>query len=216
MKELKIVMGDKIELRPKLPDGSYSSAIFASKIQDVLSEKEFLILPLDKKDLAAWIGKVFELTVIRKNEVYVSDAEIIGVTREKSLDFFRLAILGVFARNQRRSYYRLKIYLEVEVLEHGKFKTIDISGKGMAFISDKNIPKYEKIEIAINLEGDIVNVSGTVLRCVDVSIDDSTERFLVCVEFKYIEKEVQNKILQFIYKKQRIMIGNGVLASSKS
>lgn len=214
MKELKISMGDKIELRPKLPDGSYSSVVFASKIQDRLSEKEFLILPLAKNGLTAWIGKIFQLTVIRKNEVYVSDVEVKGVTREKSTHFLRLAILGALESYQRRSFYRLKIYLEAEVLEYGKSKTVDISGNGMAFISDKEIPKHEKIEIAVNLKGDIVNVSGTVIRCIDVSIDDSAKRFLVSVEFKYVEKEVQNKIVQFIYAQQRIMIENGILVSS--
>lgn len=202
-----ISTGDKIELRPLLSNGSFSSFVFFSQIQDLLSENEFLIFPLNKDDLDTWPGHIFQITVVRKNKIYISTAKVENTIREKAQSFLQLLILEDFGCKQRREFYRLKTGLEIEIAEYGKFRTVNISGSGMAFISDKKIEESETITGNVNLRGDIVEVSGTVVRCLGNWGDNN----LVCVKFKDVEKEVQDKIVKFIYKEQRIMMEKGVL-----
>lgn len=201
--------GDKLELRPQLSDGSFSSFIFFSQIQDLLSENEFLIFPLNKDDLDTWLGRIFQITVVQTNKIYISTAKVENTVCKKAQSFLQLLILENFECIQRREYYRLKTGLETEIAEYGKFRTVNISGNGMAFVSDKKIEESETIKGTVDLRGDIVEVSGTVVRC----LGNWGDKNLVCVKFKDVEKEVQEKIVKFIYKEQRIMMEKGVLFS---
>ncbi|HWR57096.1 MAG TPA: hypothetical protein VN462_11330, partial [Negativicutes bacterium] len=121
-----ISIGDKIELRLQLSDGSYSANVFPSQVQDVFSKSEFLILSPSGSDLDKWIGRIVQLTVIRKGDLYISTAKITSKTSENSLSFLRLVLSGNFRRTQRRTFYRLEINLETDIAGYGKFSTVDI------------------------------------------------------------------------------------------
>lgn len=213
MRKFKIALGDKIELLPLLPDGSYSDTCLVSQIQEILSENDFCILPLDEEHPAKWIDHFFQLTVIRKNQIYVSVVQVVGCEKENSLIFLRLRVLENFAPKQRRSHFRLKVYLKVEIPGYGKYKTVDLSGSGLAFISDKKIPEDEQLDINLNLAGIKMNFTGIVLRSFDISRNVSEKRFLTSIEFQDIEKADQNELLKYIYAQQVIMIKKGILTS---
>lgn len=213
MKNFQLALGDKIELLPMLPDGSCSTTSFASQIQEVLSENDFLILPLDRDHPANWIGRSFKLLVIRKNIIFVNIVVIKRPIRENGILFLHLITLEPYRATQRRLFYRLKVYLEIEVSEYGKYKTVDLSGSGLAFISDQKIPRGERIDITIFLREEKLDVSGVVLRSIDVSRDADKSRFQTSIEFTAIDKNIQNAILRYIYAQQRIMIKNGILTS---
>mgnify|MGYP001004889412 CR=1 FL=1 len=203
-----ITVGDKIELRLRLPDGSYSSFFFSSQIQDILSENEFLIFPLTK-NLDIWPGRIFQLTVIRKTQVYTSAVKVEDIIRDDARSFLRLLVLEDFRRKQRREFYRLNVSLKTEISEHGKYRTVNLSGNGMAFLSDKKFEEGEELTGTINLKGNVVGMSGVVVR----SIDNLDGKHHISVEFRDLEKGVQNEIVKFIYREQRIMMGKGVLLS---
>jgi c-di-GMP-binding flagellar brake protein YcgR len=207
MNVLKLSVGEKIELRPQLTDGTYASVVFAVPIQDVVSEKEFLILPLNDDDLANWLGHVLQLTVVRKNEAYTTTVQVKTQSSERNLSFLHLVILENFKRQQRRAFYRLKISLATEVFDYGKFMTTDLSGSGMAFIADKPIAAGETLKGTLDLKGQIINFSGTVVRC----SEDANGRSLVHIEFTDIPKVLQDLIVTFLHKQQLIMLKKGLL-----
>jgi c-di-GMP-binding flagellar brake protein YcgR len=202
-----VSLGERIELRPQLSDGSFASVPFPSQIQDIVSAKEFLIFPLNDEDLDSWLGRVLQLTVIRKNETYVGTVKVEKKSRERRLFFLHLVLQGNFRRLQRRAFYRLKIELATEIFGYGKFRTVDISGGGMAFIADRKIAERETIAGSLDLKGNLVRVAGTVVRCVA----DLEGKYLICLEFQDISKPLQDEIVRFIHKQQIMMIKKGVL-----
>lgn len=209
MGAFQISLRDKIELRPLLSDGSCAAVPFPSQIQDIVSESEFLIFPLND-DWDGWMGRIFQLEVIRENGIYTATVKIVRKSNENNLHFFHLVLLKNFKRLQRRSFFRLKINLATEIAGYGTFRTIDISGGGMTFVSDKKIDAKETITGTIDLRGEVVSISGIVVRC----INDSGGSYFVCVEFTDIRKPLQDEIVAFIHKEQLIMIKKGILMPS--
>lgn len=202
-----ISLGDKVELRPQLPDGSYSSKIYYSMVQNVVSDHEFQIFPLTNYNLKGWIGRVLQVTVIHNKKAYAGTVRVEKISREGTLNFFALVLLEDFKELQRRNYYRLQYNADLEIEGRGRFKTYDISGSGLAFISDKKFEKDETLTLTLHLSEHKLDITGVVVRCTDFM----SEKFLVSVCYKDIEKKVQNQIIRFLHKEQLILLRKGLL-----
>jgi len=202
-----ISLGDRVELRPQLPDGSYSSRTYYSMVQNVKSDQEFQILPLTTHNLKNWIGHILQVTVIQNKKAYAGTVRIERITKEGKLRFFDLVVVDDLKEIQRRDYYRLQYNADLEIEGHGKFKTFDISGNGLAFISDEKFNKGETLAITLHLGDHKLDICGVVVRCADFL----SENHLVSVYYKDIERKVQNQIIGFLHKQQLIMLRKGVL-----
>ena len=207
MDAYQISLGEKMEFKPQLPDGTFSASIFSSQVQNIVSENEFQILPLAGQNHDGWIGRILMTTVVRDKIAYEGVVKVEKIVSEGHLNFFDLVIVENFKEKQRRNFFRLPIRLEFEIEEYGKFKTYDISGNGLAFLSDKEIPKGEALAITLHLKDDLFDICGTVVRCTKYS----AEKFLISVSFKDIGEKVQNEIARFLHKQQIVMIRKGAL-----
>lgn len=202
-----ISVGEKMELRPQLSDGSYSSSSYLSQIQNILSENEFQILSLTDNNPDSWVGRVLLITIVQDDVAYAGTAKIEKIVNDGNLAFFNLVLVEKIKQAQRRDYYRLKIKLEIEIGEYGKFRTYDISGNGLAFLSDKKIEKGQVLAITLHLKDDIYDICGIVVRCSNVS----EKKFLVSIHFKDIGERLQDEIASFLHKQQLVMLRKGIL-----
>ncbi len=206
MDAFQVAPGQKMEFRPQLPDGDFSTSTFSSQVQDIVSENEFQILPLaDNAD--NWMGRVLLATVVYEKKAYEGLVRVEKVTSEGNLRFFDLIIVENFREQQRRDFYRLNIRLGIEIEGYGTFKTYDISGGGLAFLSDKEFMKDEALAISLHLKDDIFELHGVVVRCARYS----TEKFLISVYFKDIREKAQDEIANYLHKQQIFMISKGIL-----
>ncbi len=212
MSSLNLLLGERISLAPLLPDGSCSDQTYTSTIQDILSDTELLIAPISYRDLESFIGHEFKLTVARARESYVAAGKINGRTRQKNMFFFNVVILEDFVRVQRRGFYRLKISLGTEIWDYGKFSTVDLSGNGMTFKADVTpdieFKQGEQIKGTLDLNGNAVPISGTVIRLRGVPEEKKT---MVSVKFEGLNVKAQDKIVRFIHNQQFAMIKKGIL-----
>lgn len=209
MDTFQISLGDKVELRPQLPDGSFSSKVYYSMVQNILSDHEFQIFPLTNNNMKNWIGHVLQITVIKNNKAYTGTARIEKITREEKLRFFDLVLVEDFKAIQRRDYYRIQYNANLEIKNQGSFRTYDISGNGLAFISDKKFMKDETLDITLYLDNHQFDICGVVVRCTDYL----AERFLVSVYYQDIESKTQSQITSFLHKQQLLMLRKGILHS---
>lgn len=207
MDAFQISVGEKMELRPQLSDGSYSSSIYLSQVQNIVSENEFQILSLVDHNPDSWVGRILLITIVQENIAYVGTAKVEKIVNEGNLNFFNLILVEKIKQAQRRDYYRLKINLEIEIDGYGKFRTYDISGNGLAFLSDKKIEKDAALAITLYLKDDTYDICGNVVRCRNVS----EKKFLVSVSLKDIGEKLQNEIANFLHKQQLVMIRKGIL-----
>lgn len=207
MEPIRISPGDKIELQPMLSDGTFSPSSYASQIQDTLSDNEFQTLPLSENNVEEMVGRVFQVTLIRVNEAHVGVAKVEKTVSEGSLVFLQFVFTQNLSWTQRRNFYRLKIELEIDIDGQGKFKTYDLSGGGLSFMSPKKFDNNELLGITLELMGDEFLVRGAVVRCQEVS----SGKYFVAVCFRDIKEMVQDEIARFVQKRQTTLIKKGIL-----
>lgn len=207
MDSVNISLGENMELRPRLSDGSYSANTFTSKIQDVLSEKEFLILPPSDQDLDSWIGCVFQVTVVQEKEAFVGVVQVEKTVADGNLNFLHMTFTENLKLKQRRNFYRLKIGLTIEIAGHGTYKTYDISANGLAFVADKKFMKNETLAITLHIMDDLYPLYGIVVRCSELS----EKEILVSIHFSEIGEMLQDEIAKFIHAQQFVLMKKGVL-----
>ena len=207
MNTFQIALGEKMEFKPQLPDGTFSTSVFSSQVQNIVSEDEFQVLPLTDNNPDSWIGRILMSTVVQDKTAYEGVVKVKEMAYERNLRFFDLIIVEKFKEQQRRDFYRLNIKLDIEIDGYGKFKTYDISGGGLAFLSDREFMENEALNITLHLQDDQFEICGAVVRCTKYL----AEKFLVSVYFKDIGEKVQDEIAGFLQKQQIVMIRRGIL-----
>lgn len=206
MKKEFLNLGESIELRIQLPDGTYSLDVYSSKVQDIIRKTDILITP-PTSDYEKWLRRVVKITFIRENGLYSAPAKIIGKVEEDQLLLLHLKILDEFTRIQRRKFYRLKICLDVNINGLTKANTIDISGNGMLIISKTLFEVGAYVSGSIDLEGSGVFFKGVVVRVKDAKREGY---YQTSIHFNDIDEDVQDTIIKFIYSKQLQMLKNNI------
>ena len=202
MKPIKLELGELMEIRLRISNEVFSSNSFKAKVQDIISDKDYLITPPVDNNVDKWIGKIIKISIPRSDGAYSVTAKITGKKYEGSLIFLHTVLLEDFIRIQRREFFRLKYPLDVNIEDHGIATTIDISGNGLAIKSDFDFEENERIKGKIRLDTKIVEFSGTVVRCEKTS----DRQNLACIYLDDIDRETQDSIIKFIYDKQVEML----------
>jgi len=199
MQPIEIVAGEIIKLKFLLSDGNYSTRSYTTKIQEILENNSYLISPPFKDFDEKYEGKYIKVFVTRKDSIYSARAVFIKF-RGGALPLVEIHITHGFIRMQRRDFFRIKANLNISVENYGTFKTLNISGNGIAFISDVHFEDYQKIKGSIDLEGTTVKFNGIVIRTEKDKPEDANE--IVCISFTNISMHAQDTIVKFICKKQ--------------
>lgn len=192
--DIKLSVGEKIEFRFQLSDGSYSSSYFVSVIEEIVSENKFFISEDAEIDCSKWLGRVIRVMLPRKDGAYIAEGIF---TKQKMIEnnyFLLFEVSRDFTKVQRREFPRVKAELDLSIFGYGDAKTFDISGNGMAFLSELNYDVGENVTGWINLEGKSISFNGIVVRNQDVS-----EMYnLVCLYFSEISSDNQGAIIKFV------------------
>lgn len=119
---------------------------------------------------------------------------------------------------QKRNFVRLDVMCPIEyykldddVLEPQIFKATssDLSGGGMRFHSKEIIELDTELEMKLNLPShDQVSVCGKVVRCFPM---DTVPGYSIGVEFILLDKKDREKVIKFIFDRQRELRQKGLL-----
>lgn len=125
---------------------------------------------------------------------------------------FRVSDIDV---TQRRQYYRFKcsIPFKYRVIKHYKKdlnepfisgKTADISGSGLCFFSDDELPKDSLVECELNIDGKPIYLIGKTIRCLRGAENEQFRfSYEVGVIFSEIEEKNRDVIVKFIFAEER-------------
>jgi len=121
---------------------------------------------------------------------------------------------------QRRDFVRVPVNLYLEYkLEHGpeletevfhKVSIRDLSGGGTQFIAKNKLIKGDTLKIKLFLPNDTINCKAKVMW-VYTEIKDNKERLLTGIKFVDIPEKVRDKIIKYVFERQRELIQKGVL-----
>ncbi len=196
MEPIQLMLGEVLDIRFLVSDEVYSAVSYTSSVEMIVEKDEYLISsPLDN-DVDNFVGRKIKITVPRSNAAFWAEAEIIKKTNIGFTPLLHIKIISGFTKIQRREYYRLKIELDVNIEGLGNTKTVDISGNGLAILSEINFDTKEQIKGSLNIAGKEIPICGTIVRC-----QSASDKYnLVCVHLDDIDKQSQNEIIEFINK----------------
>ncbi len=194
MEPTELKAGENLELRFLISEGVFSSVSYNCTIDKVLSQNEYLVTPPVGNDAERCVGRTLKMTVPREDAAYWAEAEVTDRISRGFSSLLHIKVTSSYTRVQRREFFRLKVALDVNLEGYGSAKTVDISGNGIALMSEINFDKNEPIKGSLNIAGKEIPISGTIVRCQSASETHN----LVCIHLDDIDKSTQNDIVSFI------------------
>lgn len=206
MKFSDLSIGDKISIKIQRSDGSFAPTSYNSKIEDINLPNKIMISSPSTENLKKWVDKKVEISITSQDAAFVCIGKIERQTHENYVYLLEIKVLSELQRTQRREFYRLNIRLDVEVIDIGKVKTVDISGNGICLRFDDNslIKDRSTIMGIIDLDGQKVEFLGKIIRIQKVT-ENEKDFYTVHIKFLDLSPYYQNQIAKFVYKQQIIM-----------
>lgn len=193
---------------------------FVSQIVNIQEEYVDILIPIYKKrDIHLKHGSLLKLLVMKEDAIY----ELKTVLSEKlfgSIPLLRLKGISEINKIQRRDYYRLKIFREIEARqiidnnekkygESFKGNLQDISSGGLMFSTKEYFDEKDMLEFTLDLNNHKMVVLGIVVRR---NLNESY-RSPYSYGIKYVDLNTadRNAINRFIFEEQRRLIKKGLI-----
>ena len=120
-----------------------------------------------------------------------------------------IRIEGGSTGSSRRALMRLSVqqelfYAGLEEEAFSRTKTINMSGSGLLFATNRKFQQNDIIKVAMELEpGDLLRLRARVVRIAEKSGEDDNKQFMLGVQFISISKGEQDKIIGKIISLQQ-------------
>ena len=171
----------------------------------------------DKRGVHVLAGANIKITFLRQGDAAYTISVRVRGGGGADVDFFHTI---KFSRNQSRRYMRLEISLPLRyrVVESGDPKaepteetlqatTLDISGGGICFMADNQLKPGDIILHSIQIPGDSLGgIRSKVLKIIPIEKSETLTHYKHLLQFVGIELQQREKIIKFIFEKQREVI----------
>jgi len=215
-------IGDKVQI--EYWDAVGELRQYVSQVVDIHDgqDEEFIdvLIPIYKNmDVNIRQGTILKLIVFKGDAIY----EIRTILYKKlfgSIPLLRLKATSEVIKKQRRDYYRLKIFREIEARlvidpeekkygEKFKCNIQDISAGGLMFSSREYFNQNDLLEFALDLNGMIKVVKGVIVRR---TLNESYRApYSYGVQYVDLNPADINAITKFIFEEQRRLIKKGLI-----
>lgn len=165
--------------------------------------------------------KEYILVFYLKEGLYKATVVLSDVYTEEGIDVVELELVSELERYQRREYYRIDYYCDIEyrileiiddngeMIRHSgdwnKAKLSNISGGGMKFTSKDGITTAKRVFLKFALgEGLNRNLYNCLANVVLISKkDNGTPLYEYRVSFSDIEESARENIIKFVFEEER-------------
>lgn len=211
-----INIGEKLEIIVKR--NSQEDVKGYSMLQDITSAGELVITQPMRDGVPIEIRPSDSIRILffKEEGCFAFDGRPINRFKIKNVDMISIRQISSIEKIQRRQFYRLKIVLPVEIklLDDKEGSTIlkgysvDISGNGLRLNIDQKLDVNSIIKCNIKLSSnETLSVKGRVVR---VALDNKfAYKYDIGISFVDIPNATQDRIVKFIFEKQRELISKG-------
>lgn len=186
--------------------------VFSSRVEDIRRDSIIVAAPYKKGSLVPVpVGKDVLIRVGKDGTYYLFHTKVTARTGGQQ-PVLQLSIPFKISKIQMRSWVRVDVNLPTQYRllesedEFIKSTTTDVSGGGICMLVDNEIEKDILLELNIAFPDNfILKTKGIVCRCLN---ENKIIRLGVC--FQEINERHQERIVNFVFKKQREIIQKGV------
>lgn len=216
MKVEEIKLNQLIEVSVDDANSAYRS--LASRIEGVGQESFQISVPMYKGSiLPVSLGTRLVIFLIHRGDAYTFNTVVSGRLRDP-IPLLTIRKPEAIQKIQRRFWVRMPVTLKVGfalenpdgVIEEGSGQSIDLSGGGMLLLTDYDLQPGQVINLGFELPGDgQISCKSRVLRTFR---DEYTGKNSIkaAMEFFDISERFRDKIVKFIFNRQREWIKKGV------
>ncbi len=203
-----------------------NNLVFYSKLVEVLSEKEVIIIP-PKNNRGEIVklsnNKQYKIKFKTDKGIFENVMKIVSYDINNGIPIVKIKFIEPTIKIQRREGFRLNIEIEFEFyvikdmnIENSKAdgmllckgKTLDISNGGLKFISNKNIQLGDNIKILLNIDEVIVETLGNIIYKEEINSKDKNMFSYKC-RFDNISQKYKEQISKYIFETQRELFKKG-------
>jgi len=186
--------------------------VFSSRIEDIKRDAIIVAAPYKKGSVVPVpVGEEIQIRFGKNGSYFLFHTRVVGRIGGQQ-PVLQLSIPFKVTKIQMRSWVRVDCNLPVlyRVLgsetEFVESVAIDVSGGGVCMLVDKPIEKDTLLELEITIPDDfILKINGLVSRCLN-----ETKPIRIGVCFQEINERHQERIVNYVFKKQREFIKKGV------
>lgn len=213
--------GERIEI---IIDNDKHQEVYVSKIEEVIDRVTLIIAsPISGKYFTYFsVGQEIKIVFFRDESAYAFNARVIDRIKYNNSVSAVVNAISKTHKVQRRNYFRLGVMVDMtisykvgynSVIKH--LDAVDISGGGIKIMSAEKISLGTDVQINMNIpgiKGSIIN--GRVVRCAP-SIKNSSI-YDIGIEFVDISANCRQKIIQYIFARQRKILRRGLKEQIKN
>ena len=198
---------------------------YASRIEDMTETELMVAMPMNKQGvpvLPLTGEKIYALAVgehcrYRFFTTYHGSMRIDG----GSFAVWKIAKPEEVERHQNRQFVRIHVNQRIQariIDREGQIQdpmmtySVDLSGNGLCFASNKPIPIGYKVALEIFdiPEVGVVEVMSHVVRCTEMENSSGESFYHVGVGFEHLSRPIVNKIVRYLFSVQRKSIAKGI------
>ena len=201
--------------------GEYKG-VYHSRVEEVREDTLLLAMPIKRRRVVVLPeGLKVQVGIVRSGISYFFEATILRRLRSP-LPLLVVNKPAEARKRQRRAWVRVPavlnfLYAAVDAanpdqeLEFQRAQTLDISGGGLLFATDRSFLPDDRLKIILELPPDQkIELVGRVARIVN-NPSGAWRRFSVGVEFIQIGERDRDRIIRWVFERQRELIKRGLL-----
>ena len=203
-----------------------NKSVFYSKLVEVLSEKEVIIMPpRTHKGGIVNLSKNKQYKIKFKTDkgIFENVMKIVYYDINNGIPIVKIKFIEPTIKIQRREGFRLNIEIEFEFyvikdidieklktegMMLSKGKTLDISNGGLKFLSNKDIELGDNIKVLLNIDGVTIETLGNIIYKEEVN-DKENNMFSYKCRFDNISQKYKEQISKYIFETQRELFKKG-------
>ncbi|NPV92031.1 MAG: hypothetical protein HPY50_14790 [Firmicutes bacterium] len=219
---VKLAPGD---LRPnqhvelEVRDGDYRGK-YPSRVEEIRGDTMVLAMPMSRGEIVTLRRETRVLINFMLNDAnHAFEAPILERMRDP-LPVFVVRLPTEAVKRQRRSWVRVPASLRIsyttvkdKVIDDELFletSTIDVSGGGLLFYSDRGYRPGESMRIILHLPKRPLEVKARVIRSTIIP-DQQPRLYQTGVEFIDIRERQRDRVMKYIFEQQRMLIKKGLM-----
>lgn len=205
-----------IEIELNTSDYSGQKECYASRIEEVLSESLIIAAPIRNGQLVHMTNNELLTLRLHLNGVLYSAICRVEARINRGVPIIKITRPDEVSRVQLRSWVRIELLLPIGYRMAGypvdfySGVTSDLSGGGLMMVTQHPIDLDTLLDLQLNINDDFcLECQARVARC--FKDETNKKRYRIGVRFEQLEDATVEKIIAFIFQKQREGLKKGKL-----
>ena len=206
-----------VELEVK--DSDYAGK-YPSRVEEIRDDSLVLAMPISRGEIVT-LRRDTPITInfMLSGANHVFEATILERIREP-LPVFVVKMPSEAKKKQRRSWVRVPASMKISYTTvkdksiidelYLEAQTIDISGGGLLFYSDRGYRPGERMKVILHLPKRPLEIRAKVVRSMLIP-DQQPRLYQTGVEFTDIRERQRDRVMKYVFEQQRMLIKKGLM-----